>query len=276
METTPLTVAQQLAAVLTQLQEQRTGHVPKAVAVVLSEDTLVVTMHDALTPAEKDLAKTPAGAARVQEFHRQLFASSTEEMRKEIKRITGRQVREAAAEVETATGIVVHAFTTGAMVQVFLLTPETLPSPADSGKRIDDKQVERSVAIKGFVQDLESLAIENENFRQVLYTTKNCQLVVMSLKPKEQIGEEIHQLDQILRVEEGTGEVLINDERTTIHPGSAIVVPAGAKHNVTNIGDFPLKLSTIYAPPNHRDRIVHATPKEASSDSEHFDGKTTE
>ena len=95
--------------------------------VVLSEDTLVVTLHDALTPAEKALAKSPAGAAQVQEFHRQLFANSTDEMRQEIKRITGREVREAAAEVETATGTVVHAFTTGAMVQVFLLAAGLRP-----------------------------------------------------------------------------------------------------------------------------------------------------
>ncbi len=118
-----LTISKQLAELASAFQAQRTGHAPKAVTVVLSEDTLVVTLHDALTPAEKALAQSPAGAARVQDFHRQLFANSMEEMRNEISRITGRQVREAAAEIETATGTVVHAFTTGAMVQVFLLTP---------------------------------------------------------------------------------------------------------------------------------------------------------
>jgi uncharacterized protein YbcI len=121
MKEDKLNVAEQLARVASRFQEQRTGHVPTAVTVVLGEDTLVVTLHDALTPAEKALARSPAGAARVQEFHRQLFASSTDEMRQEIKRITGREVREAAAEIETKTGTVVHAFTTGAMVQVFLL-----------------------------------------------------------------------------------------------------------------------------------------------------------
>jgi Uncharacterized conserved protein len=120
-------VAEQLAHVASRFQEQRTGHVPTTVTVVLLEDTLVVTLHDALTPAEKALAKTPVGAAQVQEFHRQLFANSMDELRQEIKRITGRQVREAAAEVETASGTVVHAFTTGAMVQVFLLTPGGSP-----------------------------------------------------------------------------------------------------------------------------------------------------
>jgi len=119
-------IAERLALVASRLQEQRTGHAPKAVTVVLSEDTLVVTLHEALTPAERALSKSAAGATQVQEFHRQLFANSTDEMRLEIKRITGRDVREATAEVETTTGTVVHAFTTGAMVQVFLLTPSGL------------------------------------------------------------------------------------------------------------------------------------------------------
>lgn len=121
MGRTPQSVAQQIAEMASTLQEQRTGHAPTAVTVVLGEDTLVVTMLDALTPAEKTLARSPAGAAKVQEFHRQLFANSSDSLRLEIKRITGRDVREAAAEVETATGTVVHAFTSGAMVQVFLL-----------------------------------------------------------------------------------------------------------------------------------------------------------
>lgn len=121
MDQSPQTVAQRIAEMASALQKQRTGHAPTSVTVVLGDDTLVVTMLDALTPAEKTLARSPAGAAQVQEFHRQLFANSSESLRLEIKRITGREVREAAAEVETATGTVVHAFTTGAMVQVFLL-----------------------------------------------------------------------------------------------------------------------------------------------------------
>ena len=120
-------VARQLAHVAGVLQQQRTGVAPKAVTAVLSDETLVVTLHDALTPGEKALSRTPEGAAQVQEFHRQLFCSSSESMRQEIKTITGREVREAAAEIETATGAVVHAFTTGAMVQMFLLTPEEVP-----------------------------------------------------------------------------------------------------------------------------------------------------
>ena len=114
-------IAQQVAQAASDFQKQRTGHVPTSVTVVMSGDMLVVTMHEALSPAEKALATNAAGAAQVQEFHRQLFSSSSEELREEIKRITGVQVREAAAEVEPTTGTVVHAFTTGTMVQVFLL-----------------------------------------------------------------------------------------------------------------------------------------------------------
>jgi uncharacterized protein YbcI len=115
------TMAQRVAQAVSVSQQRRTGFPPKAVTVVLSEDTLVVTLHDALSSAEKALARTPEGAAQVQEFHRQLFKSSVDLLRQEIKRITGVAVGEAAAEVETTTGAVVHAFTTGTMVQVFQL-----------------------------------------------------------------------------------------------------------------------------------------------------------
>ena len=115
------TMAQQVALAASAFQQQRTGHTPQAVTVVLSGETLVITLHGALSPAEKALAKSPAGAAQVQEFHRQLFTSSADTLREEIRRITGVEVREAAAEVEPATGTVVQVFTTGTMVQVFLL-----------------------------------------------------------------------------------------------------------------------------------------------------------
>ena len=121
MENLDPSVAQQIALAAIAFQQQRTGHVPKSVAVVLSGETLVVTLHGALSPAEKALAKSPAGAAQVQEFHKQLFTSSADALRQEIKRITGVEVREATAEVETTTGTVVQVFTTGTMVQVFLL-----------------------------------------------------------------------------------------------------------------------------------------------------------
>ncbi len=106
----------------------------------------------------------------------------------------------------------------------------------------------------------------------MLYTAKHCQLVVMALKPKEEIGAEVHKLDQFLRVEEGTGEVVLDGVRT----GFALVVPAGANHNIINTGTVPLKLYTLYAPPNHRDRVVHHTRAHAEADSEQCDGKTTE
>ena len=130
--------------------------------------------------------------------------------------------------------------------------------------------------MKGFVEDIEGIAVKNEDFRRVLYTAKNCQLVVMALKPQEEIGEEIHTLDQFFRVEEGTGEAILDGARTAIRAGFAVVVPAGAKHNIINTGSVPLKLYTIYAPPNHRDGVVHNTRGEAEADDEQFDGKTTE
>ena len=116
-----LTMAEQVAQAASDFQIQRTGHTPRAVTVVLSDDTLVITLHEALSPAEVTLAQTPEGAAQVQEYHRRLFESSASELRDEIKRITGVAVREAAVEVETTTGAVVHAFTSGTMVQVFRL-----------------------------------------------------------------------------------------------------------------------------------------------------------
>ena len=115
------TMAQQVAQAVSAFQERQTGYAPKAVTVVLSEDTVVVTLHEALSPAEKALARTPEGAVQVQEFHRQLFKNSADLLRQEIKRITGVAVGEAAAEIETTTGAVVHAFTSGTMVQVFQL-----------------------------------------------------------------------------------------------------------------------------------------------------------
>jgi len=130
--------------------------------------------------------------------------------------------------------------------------------------------------LRGFVKDIEALASGNVAFRQVLYTAKHCQLVVMALKPKEEIGAEVHELDQFFRVEEGTGEAVLDGVRTPIRAGFAVLVPAGTKHNIVNTGDAPLKLYTLYAPPNHRDGVVHLTRAEAEADSEHSDGRTTE
>jgi len=121
MDSSNSTMAQQIAQAASDFEHLRTGHGPKSVTVVLSEDTLVINLHAALSPAEIALAQTPAGASRVQEFHRQLFTNSADPLRREIKRITGVEVREATAEVETTTGTIVHVFTTGTVVQVFLL-----------------------------------------------------------------------------------------------------------------------------------------------------------
>jgi uncharacterized protein YbcI len=125
-ESTP-TMAQQIAQAATAFQQQRTGHQPQSVSVVLSGDTLVVTMHGALSPAEQAMAESEDGAAKVREFHRQLFLSASDTLRGEIKRITGLDVREATAEVEPKSGAVVQVFTSGTMVQVFHLSGE-LPS----------------------------------------------------------------------------------------------------------------------------------------------------
>jgi mannose-6-phosphate isomerase-like protein (cupin superfamily) len=131
--------------------------------------------------------------------------------------------------------------------------------------------------MKGYIDDIEDRAEENDDFRRVLYTGKHMQLVLMSLRPGEDIGEETHQdVDQFFRVEQGKGEVLIDGRKTKIESDTAIVVPAGARHNITNTGHKPLKLYTVYGPPNHADGTVHATKAEAEASKEHFEGATTE
>ena len=131
--------------------------------------------------------------------------------------------------------------------------------------------------MKGYIANIEKLSLENENFRHVLYTAKNSQLVVMSLKPGEDIGEEVHQLDQFIRCEAGVGKVILDGVENEISDGFVVVVPAGARHNIVNTSpDKPMKLYTLYAPPNHRDGVIHQTKAQAEADTEHFDGKTTE
>src|SRR5262245_26990373 len=125
-------MAEQIAQAASAFEQQRTGHAPKSVTVVLMEDTLVITLRGALSPAEKALAKSPAGAAQMQELHRQLFANASDTLRQEIKRITGVEVREATAEVETVTGPVMQMFASGTVVQVFLLAGN-VPADAWSG-----------------------------------------------------------------------------------------------------------------------------------------------
>jgi len=130
--------------------------------------------------------------------------------------------------------------------------------------------------MKGYVTNIEKLSLENENFRKVLYTDKNSQLVLMSLLAGEEIGEEVHDVDQFLRVEQGTGAAILSDIPHDIVGGSVIIVPAGTSHNVINTGSNPMKLYTLYMPPRHRDGVIHKTRAEAEADTEHFDGKTTE
>lgn len=131
--------------------------------------------------------------------------------------------------------------------------------------------------MKGFFGNIEQITRENEDFRKVLYTAMHSQLVVMSLKPGEEIGAEVHQLDQFLRFESGHGRAIVDETEYEVADGSAIVVPAGARHNVMNTSDSEsLKLYTIYSPPNHRDGVMHVTKKDAEADQEHFDGHTSE
>lgn len=131
--------------------------------------------------------------------------------------------------------------------------------------------------MKGFVENIEKLSLGNELFRKVLYTAKNCQLVLMSLNVGEEIGAEVHHLDQFLRVESGEGKAVLDGVSHDISDGFAILVPAETEHNIINTGATKMKLYTLYAPANHRDGVVHNTKADAEADeTEHFDGKTTE
>ncbi|NLY33878.1 MAG: cupin domain-containing protein [Alcaligenaceae bacterium] len=129
--------------------------------------------------------------------------------------------------------------------------------------------------MKGFVDNIEKLTVDNEHYRKVLYTGKNLQLVLMTLQPGEEIGEEVHEThDQFLRIEEGKGTLYLDGATHQVEDDFAIIVPAGALHNVVNTGTVPLKLYTIYGPPEHRDGVLQ--PTKADEVEEHFDGKTTE
>lgn len=131
--------------------------------------------------------------------------------------------------------------------------------------------------MKGYVDDIEKVTEENTDFRRVLYTGHNLQLVVMSIEPGDEIGEEVHpDIDQFFRIEAGVAEITIDDAVHTVKADDGIIVPQGARHNVRSVGTGTLKLYTIYGPPEHKDATVHATCAEASASHEHFDGKTTE
>ena len=131
--------------------------------------------------------------------------------------------------------------------------------------------------MKGFVTNIEQETKNNDFFRKVIFTAKNSQLVLMTLKPQEEIGEEVHNnLDQFFRFEEGEGKVVLEGEEFEIKDGFAVVVPAGTKHNVINTSaESPLRLYTIYSPPNHQDKTIHKTKEGAEASDEHFDGQTS-
>lgn len=128
--------------------------------------------------------------------------------------------------------------------------------------------------MKGYITDIEQDTRENENFRKVLYTSSYMQLVLMSVP--EEIGLEVHGVDQFIRVEVGEGRAILDGVEHPLKDGSVVIIPAGTKHNIVNAGTLPLKLYTLYAPPHHRDGIVHATKEEAEGDDEEFLGDTTE
>jgi mannose-6-phosphate isomerase-like protein (cupin superfamily) len=131
--------------------------------------------------------------------------------------------------------------------------------------------------MKGYVNNIEEATLNNNNFREVLYTGKNSQLVLMSLQPGEEIGMEVHEhIDQFFRVEKGTGKVILDGVETEIKDGTAIVIPAGTNHNVVNTSSEQMKLYTIYSPPEHIDGTIRATKQDAIDQPEEFDGKTTE
>lgn len=131
--------------------------------------------------------------------------------------------------------------------------------------------------MKGYCDNIEKLTVANDDFRHVLYTGHNLQLVLMTLKPGEEIGEEVHEdRDQFFRFEQGTGVVVIDGAENRVEEDFGVIVPAGARHNVRNIGDEPLRLYTIYGPPEHLDGLVKKTKAEAEAAHEEWDGKATE
>ena len=132
---------------------------------------------------------------------------------------------------------------------------------------------------RGYCDNIEQRTLENEDFRRVLYTGEHLQLVLMTLKPGEEIGEEVHEdRDQFFRFEEGRGEVRIDGKANPIEDDFAVIVPAGARHNVVNTGDAPLRFYTLYGPPEHKDRTVHKDKAQAERDhdNDHWDGETSE
>lgn len=128
--------------------------------------------------------------------------------------------------------------------------------------------------MKGYIVPIEQETLNNTDYRRVLYTSKFSQLVLMSIEPGDEIGEETHHLDQFIRIENGTAQAILDGEVHELQSDFAVVVPAGVKHNIVNTGDTALKLYTVYSPPEHKDGLVEKT--KADEIEEHFDGQTTE
>jgi mannose-6-phosphate isomerase-like protein (cupin superfamily) len=153
-------------------------------------------------------------------------------------------------------------------------------SPPSAPSGIINKKAENNLkfeAMKGYINNIEQLTKDNDNFRKVLYTARYSQLVLMSLLPKEEIGEEVHGLDQFLRIESGTGKAVLDGIEHNIFDGSAVVVPAGTRHNIINTSPTEsMKLYTVYSPPDHEDAITHKTKADAIAEDKPFNGKTTE
>lgn len=131
--------------------------------------------------------------------------------------------------------------------------------------------------MKGYVQNIEQKTLANEYFREVLYTDERMQIVVMSLLPNEDIGEEVHELDQFIRIEKGSGKAILDGVEHSISDGTAILVPKGTRHNIINISSTEaMKLYTLYAPPDHKDHVIHKTKADALASDVPFDGVTSE
>jgi mannose-6-phosphate isomerase-like protein (cupin superfamily) len=165
------------------------------------------------------------------------------------------------------------------LIVCFLLSVTAAAVSAKEVPNITQKKADNTgKKVKGFSINIEKATLENNNFRKILYTAKYSQVVLMSLKPGEDIGMEVHpNNDQFIRIEKGQGKCIINGNEYKIGNGSAVVIPAGAQHNVINtMKTSPMKLYTIYSPPHHKDQIVRATKQDAEANPEEFDGVTTE
>lgn len=156
-------------------------------------------------------------------------------------------------------------------------TGQAPTSDAPRGVLHETAANDRGEPKKGFVGNIDRLTVANENYREVVYTGKHMQLVLMALEPGEAIGEEVHEgVDQFFRIEAGEGEIVIDGVTHRVAEDSAMLVPAGARHLVRNTGKEPLKFYTLYGPPEHRRDVVHRTQAEAERSPGHFDGKTSE